>query len=432
MVVIKSNKKRLIVCLIGMLLVCCFHVFISEGKVFVDISKGYLVIQDYAYHIILVKAFWFDGFGNIYDLCFQQRALSAYLGSQIKTVMVIGITPISLVLWLPFAYVARFSMAVSYTLWTVFSVGVLFAALWSVCQNVLQRKNRPILPITLCLVTIFSAPAYTAIYLGQTSILATGLLVYLIHIVHKSDNELRTVDGLLVTILIFALGMKPPYIALGFGLLIIYGMWRETLHSVAIVSVFLIGITPLLTWEWVPSYLHLLQMYSPGKMPDVYAWALVFEDMNIFRSAFRGFIGDNVAYLISNLVIYGVYLGIVGGSVLYTIKGKSADQLSPLSGREDQLFVLLVASYLLFAPYAGSYEDVLFLSVFVMLLHVDDTLPLTSYKRAPLPFFLFVILFHRDIPPDTPFWLYWILKAAILGYMLKLCRFAPETCPNQQ
>lgn len=432
MVVIKSNKKRLIVCFIGMLLVCCFHVFISEGKVFVDISKGYLVIQDYAYHIILVKAFWFDGFGNIYDLCFQQRALSAYVGSQIKMVMPLGITPMALVIWLPFAYVARFSMPLSYTLWIAFSVGVLFAALWSVYQNVLQRKNRPILPITLCLVTIFSAPAYTALYLGQTSILATGLLVYLIHVVHKADNELRTVYGLLIPLLIFALGMKPPYIALGLGLLIICRMWRQTLHSVAIALVFLVGITPLLTWEWVPSYLQLLQMYGLGEIPDLYAWSIMPETMNIFRSAFRGFIGDNVAGLISNLVTYSVYIGVVGFSMLCRIRSKSGDQLSRLTGREDQLFVLLVASYLLFAPYAGSYEDMLFLSVFVTLLHVDDTLPLTSYKRAPLPFFLFVILFHRDLPLDTPFWLYWILKAAILGYMLKLCRFPPETCTNQQ
>jgi hypothetical protein len=96
-----------------MLLIYCFHRFISQQIDFVACLKGYLKIQDYAYHIILVKAFWFDGFGNIYDVYFQQQALSSYIGSQINKVMPLGITPIALVVWFPFAYVARFNMYVS-------------------------------------------------------------------------------------------------------------------------------------------------------------------------------------------------------------------------------------------------------------------------------------------------------------------------------
>ena len=106
----KSFKKWLIVCFVSMLLIYCFHRFISQQIDFVACLKGYLKIQDYAYHIILVKAFWFDGFGNIYDVYFQQQALSSYIGSHINAVMPLGITPIALVVWFPFAYVARFSM----------------------------------------------------------------------------------------------------------------------------------------------------------------------------------------------------------------------------------------------------------------------------------------------------------------------------------
>ena len=136
-----SLKQRLIVCFVSVLFVLCFHYFISEKMEFVTYSNGYLAIQDYAYHIIITKAFWFDGFGDIYKLNFQQQALSAYIGSQIYTVMPLGITPIALVVWLPFAYAARFSMAFSYTLWITFSLGILITAFRNILQNFHRNKN---------------------------------------------------------------------------------------------------------------------------------------------------------------------------------------------------------------------------------------------------------------------------------------------------
>jgi len=422
MLTIRSYKKHLIVCSAAVLLVLCFHHFISKKIAFVTYSKGYLRIQDYAYHIVIVKAFWFDGFGNIYDLYFQQQALSSYIGTKIYTVMPLGITPIALFVWSPFAYVARFSMAFSYTLWITFSVFVLFAALWQIGRNLSLKESLPLLPITLSLVTLFSAATFFTIILGQTSILAAGLLIHLIHFVHKTANQSKSSNWLLISIIIFILGTKPTYISLGLGLLIIYGMWREALYSITIVLVFLIGITPIIGVEWVPSYLNLLRMYSHGKFPEFYSWAIVPETMNIFRSAFRNIIGDNIAGFISNVVTYSVYISVVGFSVLAMLRDKPTDKLTLLRVTKDQLFVLLVASYLLFAPYAGAYEDVLFLSVFVMVFHVGNTPPLTNYKSLALTFFLFAILFLNIFPLDKPLWLLWLLKALILGYMLNFCR----------
>jgi len=417
-----SLKKRLIVCFVGVLLTLCFHYFISKKIAFVTYSNGYLRIQDYAYHIIIVKAFWFDGFGNIYDLYFQQQALSSYIGTNIYTVMPLGITPIALFVWSPFAYVARFSMALSYTLWITLSLFTLFTALWNIGRNLSLKESLPLLPITLSLVTLFSAATFFTIILGQTSILAAGLLIHLIYFVHKTTNPLKSNNLLIISLLIFILGMKPTYIALGLGLLMIYGMWRETIYSVALILVVLIGVTPMLTVEWVPSYLNLLQMYSHGNFPEFYAWAIVPETMNIFRSAFRNIIGDNLTGLISTIVTCCIYISVIGFSIFAKIRGESTDQFSPVRITKDQLFVLLVASYLLFAPYAGAYEDVLFLSVFVMVLHVGNTPPLTNYKSLALTFFLFAILFHNIFPLDKPLWLLWLLKALILGYMLNFCR----------
>ena len=426
MLTVTSYKKRLIVCFAGVLLALCFHHFISNKIEFVAYSNGNLKIQDYAYHIIIVKAFWFESFGNIYDLSFQQQALSAYVGSKIYTVMPLGITPIALIVWLPFAYAARFGMALSYTLWITFSVFVLFAALWQIGRNLSLKESLPLLPITLSLVTLFSATTFFAIILGQTSVLAAGLLIYLIYFVHKTANQSKSSNWLIILLLIFILGIKPTYIALGLGLLIIYGMWREALYSIAIVLVCLIGITPMLGVEWVSSYLNLLRMYSHGKFPEFYSWAIVPETMNIFRSAFRSFIGDNIAGMISNTVSYSVYIGVVGMSILFKIKNDSINKLYFTGISRDQLFVVLVGSYLLFAPYAGGYEDVLFLSVFVMVLHVDNTPALTNYKSFVLIFALLIILLQSYFPLDKPLWLFWILKALIIGYMLHFCRLQSQ------
>jgi len=420
-----SLKKRLIVCFVGVLLTLCFHYFISEQMEFVTYSNGNLRIQDYAYHIIIVKAFWFDGFGDIYKLSFQQQTLSAYIGSQIFTVMPLGITPIALVVWLPFAYAARFSMAFSYTLWITFSLGILITAFRNILQNFYRNKNLPILPITLSLVTLFSAATFRALQLGQTSVLAAGLLIHLIYFVHKTAKQSESNNFLIISFLIFMLGMKPTHIALGMGLLMIYGMWREAIYSVAIVFVLLIGITPFLTIEWVPSYLNLLHIYSLGKFPEFYAWSIVPETMNIFRSAFRSFIGDNIAGMISNIVSYSVYIGVVGMSILFKIKNNSINKLYFISISRDQLFVVLVGSYLLFAPYAGAYEDVLFLPVFLTVLIVGNTPSLTNYKSQVLIFALLIILLQSYFPLDKPLWLFWILKALIIGYMLHFCGFTP-------
>jgi len=426
MEVIKLYKKRSVLCFASVLLIFCFHRFVSQKISFIRFSTDSIVITDYTYYIIMVKAFWFQGLGNIYELSFQNHALSMHVGSQIHVAMPLGSTPIGLVLWLPFAYVARCSMPLSYTLWSSFSIGVLLVSLWNVSRYAFQLKKLDLLPITLVLVTLFSLNTLFSIYLGQTSVLAAGVLINLFYIVHKTVNESQSGNWLLILLLIFILGIKPTYIALGLGLLIIYGMWKEMLYSAILIIVVLIGITPLLTVEWVPSYLNHLRMFSQGNIPDVYAGAVTLETTNIFRSAFRLIFSDSFVSLISNVIYYSVYISVIGLFSFVKIRGKSIDQLGPLKITKEQFFVLLVTSYLLFVPFAGAYEDVLLLTVFVTVLIVGNTPPLNSYKSFVLVFFLFIILLHNIFPLNKPLWLFWILKAVILGYMLNFSRSPSE------
>ncbi|MFC1789071.1 hypothetical protein ACFLZE_04060 [Thermodesulfobacteriota bacterium] len=421
-----NYKRRLIVCFVSMLLIYCLYHFISKQTVFVKHAEGYFGINDYAYYIIIAKTFWFEGLGNIYKLSFQQHAVSAYIGSNVNTVMPLGITPIALVVWFPFAFAARFSMALSYTLWVAFSFGILFTALWKVGRYVFQVKKLELLPIMLSFVTILSVTMGRTLLLGQTSVLATGLLIYLIYFVHKTAKEFKSGSWLPVLPIIFLLAIKPTYLALGLGLLIIYGMWQQAIYSAIAVLFVLICITPILTTDWILSYLHQLRTFGGELIPDAYAWAFAPHTMNIFRSAFRNMIGDNLAGLISTIVTCGFYIGIVGISLSAKLKGKSTNRLSPLSVTKGQLFVLMIASYLLFAPYAGGYEDILLLSVFITVLLIGNPPNLLNYKSILLIGILFLILSHNAFPPNKPLWVFWIFKAVLLGYMLKFCGFPKE------
>ena len=132
----RSYKYWLLACFVSMVFVYGFHYSVSKRTEFVIYSDGFFQISDYAYHIILVNKFWFHGFGNIYDLSFQQETISTYVGSKIYTVMPLGITPVALVVWFPFAYAAQFNLSLSYTLWIFFSLSVLILALWRVGRYV--------------------------------------------------------------------------------------------------------------------------------------------------------------------------------------------------------------------------------------------------------------------------------------------------------
>ena len=102
------------------------------------------------------------------------------------------------------------------------------------------------------------------------------------------------------------------------------------------------------------------------------------------------------------------------------------EQLSNFRVTKYQLFILLIASYLLFAPYVGGYEDILFVVVFVVVLLVGQTLKLTNYRGLTLFFMLFLILMHNSFPHTKPLWLFWIFKAVIFGYMIKFSNIRPR------
>lgn len=426
--------NKLVACFLLTILIFSFHYLVSEKIKFVTYTEDHnqstfsFIIQDYAYHMILIKTFWFEGFGDIYKLSFQQGALSRYIGSRMNLAMLIGITPIALVIWLPFAFVANYSIALSYTLWMAFSLYILFSGIWRIFRKFYGIGRLPLLPVLLIIMTVLSYLMITTVYLGQTAIFASGLLIHMIFYVHEKKEKSNSASFISALALIFLSGIKPVYLILSLGLVIIYGLWLEALYALLIVFLFLIGITPLLTLDWIPSYLIMLQIYNTDKFPQAYAWAYAPESMDIFRSAFRNMIGDFSANLISNMVTFFSYISVI----VYSITQKMRHKLHCKMITQEQIFIIFVAVYLLFAPYANGCEDLILLPIFIIVLISGNIPKLTDYKSLISILSLYTICLYRYLPFSNLIWIFWILKLVLLSCMVYFCRYSAQILSNDQ
>jgi hypothetical protein len=207
-------------------------------------------------------------------------------------------------------------------------------------------------------------------------------------------------------------GMKPPYLIIGFVILLIYGRRREFLASVVTVMMLAAALTPLMTPEWPRSYISTLQMYGSGNFPDVYAWSIAPWTMNIFRSAVAGFIGDRTAAALSS-AISAVVLSVM--AIFFLLRP------SPHTARASQAAVAVIACCLLFSPNSGAYEDILLIPAFVAVMVNGAAPPLLSLKGMAIAGALLLSLLH-NVPGlglnHYRLWIFFIPKLLVLAGMV--------------
>ena len=127
-------------CAVGGIL---FHLFISRSLPIVSLRDGVVTMADFAYHILVARAVWFEGAGSYLNPQTQQQIISTALASPIVGAMPIGVTPIGFLVWVPFAFVATFDVVISYSLWVAVSMLVLLCAaveIGSSCRDINKRN----------------------------------------------------------------------------------------------------------------------------------------------------------------------------------------------------------------------------------------------------------------------------------------------------
>ena len=407
-------KNKIAIFVILIITIPCFfysHHWLSRHARFADATPTSFYVQDYAYHIIVTKYFWLETYGNIYEPGFQLDALSAHMDKQVIFAMPVGIMPPALLLWLPFAYIADYSLPLSYLLWLAFSIAILLSALWQSCRYIQPSLPHHSLPITLSILTLLSSVSFAAVFLGQTSILAAGVLSLLIHQVRCGKQKGRTSWGIIVLVLFSS--MKPQYLIIALGILIIYDVWRELFYSLTTIILLFIILTPMLTKKWILSYWQTIQMYTSGSFPDIYDWSIVPEGMNTLRSAVIVCMPDELTACYSALIVAIIYTGI-GGAVILRKIGYSACR--PI--KRQQLVILLITGYLLFSPYSGGYEDLLMIPVFIAVLLTSYTPKLAHPVSIVIVCALLCTFFYPVPVFHNARWFFFMCKALVLGAMI--------------
>lgn len=403
-------KNGVVILLTGLLLLVCFQTLISPRIGFVGYSRNSFYIQDFAYHVILADHFWFTEKGNVYDLDFQLRALSAHMNRPALVAMPVGVTPLAFVVWWPFAYIAGQNLSFAYSLWMTISFLILMTALWRIWTYLSPLKSFQTLPLVLCGVTCFSLVGVTTVIVGQTSIFIAGILSFLFYRVFRygNDPEKAAIDWPIV-ILVLTAGMKPPYLVIGFGMLLIYGLWWEAVVSAVLAVLLLIILTPMMSTNWIGAYWQMVQMYGSGNFPDIYAWSIAPPTMNNFRSALSGFATDRTAAVGSSVVSSLFFLGIV---VMSLFQGRQVPAWRP------KLITGLIAVCLLFAPYCGAYEDILLVPVFAVVMVTGKSWPVQSRQGMVVTLALFLCLLHI-VPGLHYHGVFWLLKGFVLAGMIR-------------
>jgi hypothetical protein len=384
----------------------------------VAVRDGALQVSDFVYHVALVAEAWFGEGGSPYRLETQRQVLSALAGSRIDVAMPVGVTPLALLVWLPFAALFRIDPGLANSAWLSLSITVLAFALWRLQRRVASRRGEtPFFGAAFLVVALLSQAMVRAVVPGQTTLLATGVLLLLcVELVEDGrDGGPRLMRILLYGLL---LSLKPPYLMLGLGLLLCAGQRRVAAMSGAGLLALTLLVCARFGWEMMGDYLDSLALYSQTTLPDFYRSSVVPHTMILFRYAFEGPLGPARATAVTHFV------GVAGAGAILGIAMLRGEGLRASSGEGRagaRLFVLLAATYLLFSPYAGSFEDLLVLVPAAAVVLARTPLPGVGVGSLVTLLALGLVLNHHRLPPGKPMWLLWILKAGIFAYLFWLC-----------
>ncbi|MFQ5578286.1 MAG: hypothetical protein ACE5G8_14995 [Anaerolineae bacterium] len=402
------------------------HVTLTRRVVnFAPSLNGRFEITDFLYHLLVVKAFWQGDIPSIYRLDAQRAVMSQLFHSDIRSVMPVGVTPTTLLLWLPLVFLASASLSWANTGWLSLSVGALGLAWWKLGTFARSHRKEMLRPALLFpALFLFSFPMFSALALGQTSILACGLLILLLLEVTAARRAERSLRRWLVYGLVFVLSLKLPYLLIAVGLLFVFGYRRESVVSGLIVGGVVLLVGALFGPQLLTDYAGQLSVYSQVTIAEYYAPSIVLFTTNTFRSAFTPVIGPAAALVISQVVF------VAGGAIILAIS--LAQRVFPARlpkwaarAGEHQLAIGLFAVFLLFMPYMGGYEDLLLALPPAIVIVAPRGRIWPPWKEAFLLAGLPLALNHNFFPSDKPLWLFWLVKGGVLWLMAGMASAPP-------
>jgi glycosyl transferase family 87 len=310
-----------------------FGVMLGQG--------GSYRVMDFASHRGFACAVWSGdipraGEGSIYRVDAHLRATARWTGLAAPIALPFGYSPTMLLLLGPLCLV---STRVAFLLWSV--AGAAAITWFSLGRRVHWAALLPLV----------SPLAVGSIALGQTAILSTAALLFLM---------LGAGTGLASTgaaaLVLWILTAKPPLAITAGAALLVTGRWRVVAAAAVITLVSTVAIRPWLGPGWIGDYLSLLTNYDQVRLPPAFAWSISPGLMSNLRAALHSDLGmsDDLAVELST----GVWLATLAALVV-GLRTRRAEP--PL------VWSLVILAFLLFCPHVSATEDVALFCVLVAL-----------------------------------------------------------------
>ena len=150
--------------------------------------RGAHHIGDFAYHVLLARGFWFEDHPGIYRFPVQQQMLGELFGAKDTHAMPPAVLPTFLIVYYPFAFVARRSISFAYSWWASTWLFLAAGVLWKVRLSA-RRWQEPAV-LLLGAIILSSDVFYRTVVLGQTSICAVSLFMLVYRITTRSRGTL--------------------------------------------------------------------------------------------------------------------------------------------------------------------------------------------------------------------------------------------------
>lgn len=328
----------------------------SEGLF--KLSAGKLQILDFAYHWAIVRGFWWHDTGGISSAGALIAALTPLLGAPPPAVMPNPMSPTIVMVWLPLALLPIAWLREAYLLWLSFSIALCAAAFAMTFGLKCRRRQRFLAVIAVFFVAV--SPVFAnGVILGQTTACVLGVLLLIVKGIHRAEKISLRSDLLLAGALSI-LSVKLPYLLIGVGLLGIFHRWRAIFYGVALIILLVLIASVWADPGWLGEYVLVMQSYSRR---DFSAGGFVWGDYGATTPTVTTMLRPVVSSQMLGFFSFGAAVGAA------VVVAKLVLRPQPLD-RGDVLLVgviTLVGTYLLFAPYLGSYEDLLLLLPVVVL-----------------------------------------------------------------
>ena len=432
---IKSIRKMELYVKSAMFLSLCIivHLLVTSYVIKYESDKTtYYKIQDFHYYIVMIKSFWFKEIVSIYDPKYQLMAIDKYFGTEMNFAYPLGISPTALLIMLPLSLVARYSFPLANTLWVSVFLSIYAVAVLKIYFR-LRAYERNVLPLFIMVFSVFffSFRTVTVIFLGQTSLLASGLLLFLLLELLSARDGQHPPRRFIIYPIMFVLSMKIHYLILGMGILLLGGYLYELLASCVIVGLsiaFLIAYTGPALWM---GFMEQISLFSAHELPAYYEISNVFHTFITFRSAFAPIIGGPLSLKISLIVLS---VGCISIFCLYVFKsagmGKDRNNLEKFAPLP--MIVALFALLLLFFPYIGGYEDLLMCVPFAAVCLIPGHAPRKYGRIVVVVPFLFIVLNQSVMSSAMHLWMFLGMKTSIFVGLFLFSEGAMRTVPADQ